>query len=447
MNLQMLNLFFSTFLTDTIKAIAFFAVTFLSFQPLMKKRNYTLKLVVLGALTLALVIAFSLLNCFIIAASEEILDFIFLLSLYLLSLFFIFITYSGDIKSIFCYLLVALASFNIQYALINIINSLITDAFNINSYLLAVIDALLATLLIICIYFFVIRGYIVKNLIATNKYSPIIFFIFIAVLIILSIFRLLLQDRRTNYFIFIDLIQVLYAIFTLSIAYSIIQKAESAVELTILKKLWDEDKKQYSLIKENIETINIRCHDLKHQFMRLKDNQGLKQEEVAEIEKSIDIYNSSIKTENEALDIILTNYQLRATNNEIQLTCMADGKLLDFINQVDLYSLFGNMLSNAFEYVQKLDKEKRFISLTIFQEGKLVHIHCENYYEGGDLNCVNGRIISTKKDKSVHGFGMISMQQIVTRYGGKFSYEIADKMFQVDIYIPLRGEKDEQGKE
>ncbi|MFR7377939.1 MAG: GHKL domain-containing protein [Oliverpabstia sp.] len=37
--------------------------------------------------------------------------------------------------------------------------------------------------------------------------------------------------------------------------------------------------------------------------------------------------------------------------NHIQITCVADGKLLDFIHVTDLCSIFGNALDNAIEHV------------------------------------------------------------------------------------------------
>ena len=37
--------------------------------------------------------------------------------------------------------------------------------------------------------------------------------------------------------------------------------------------------------------------------------------------------------------------------NYIQITCVADGKLLDFIHVTDLCSIFGNALDNAIEHV------------------------------------------------------------------------------------------------
>lgn len=45
---------------------------------------------------------------------------------------------------------------------------------------------------------------------------------------------------------------------------------------------------------------------------------------------------------------------------------MADGKALDFIDTLDLYSIFGNIIDNAIESVVQLkDEEQRIIGITV----------------------------------------------------------------------------------
>ena len=212
-------------------------------------------------------------------------------------------------------------------------------------------------------------------------------------------------DFNQTYLALLDSFNIFCCILALFLLFLEENRSKIANDLTIVKHLLKEKEVQYSTSKANIDLINQKCHDLKHQFYALKNNQALDEKLTKEIEESIDIYNSKIKTENEVLDIILTDYNLRSINNSIELTCMADGKLLNFMEETDLYSLFGNMLSNAFEYELKVSLDKRFISLTITQKGKYVSIHCENYYDGGELKKNDGKVISSKKILS----GMVSV--------------------------------------
>ena len=57
-----------------------------------------------------------------------------------------------------------------------------------------------------------------------------------------------------------------------------------------------------------------------------------------------------------------------------------DGTLLDFMDAMDICSIFGNALDNAIEAVMKIkDKEKRLIHITISQVKSFVMIRIQNY--------------------------------------------------------------------
>lgn len=61
--------------------------------------------------------------------------------------------------------------------------------------------------------------------------------------------------------------------------------------------------------------------------------------------------------------------------NNIELTCVADGKKMDFISAVDLYTILGNVIDNAIESVLMVsDEEKKVISTSIWTKGNLLLI-------------------------------------------------------------------------
>ena len=220
--------------------------------------------------------------------------------------------------------------------------------------------------------------------------------------------------------------------------YSFFQTAQAEAESRVTTELWRKDRRQYEQAKENIEIINIKCHDLRHQLQAARESGTLDEGYLKEVEKSISIYDSAVKTGNETLDVILTDKQLRCEASGIQLTCMVDGQLLDMIERSDLISLFGNLLENALEYeVTVDDPEKRFISLTVRQAGQLLSIHVENYFEG-TLTFENGLPVTVKEDKESHGYGIKSICRIVKKYGGFTELTTEDGMFQVNILIPFR---------
>ena len=62
------------------------------------------------------------------------------------------------------------------------------------------------------------------------------------------------------------------------------------------------------------------------------------------------------------------------------MTCVANGSLLDFINTMDICSIFGNALDNAVECEKEIsDKEKRLIHVTVSEQKGFVLMRFENY--------------------------------------------------------------------
>jgi sensor histidine kinase regulating citrate/malate metabolism len=186
--------------------------------------------------------------------------------------------------------------------------------------------------------------------------------------------------------------------------------------------------------KEAVEMINIRVHDLKHQIQDMKNQGELTDKMIRQLEDSADIYQSVVQTGNDVLDVILSSVSLRCQKNKTQLTVMADGLAVSFMDDTDIYSLFGNMMDNAIEYENSIEEENlRFISLTIKKKEDIVYIHSENYF--GKEMPKDDFLMTTKNDFSNHGYGTKSMKKIVEKYKGVIHFYVADQMFQVDCMI------------
>lgn len=83
------------------------------------------------------------------------------------------------------------------------------------------------------------------------------------------------------------------------------RKAE--IEKSTVLQMAEDDSKQFKL-KDIIDLINVKCHDLKHQISAL--NGVIPPDEVKALQETVNIYDSIFKTGNHALDIVLTNRSL-----------------------------------------------------------------------------------------------------------------------------------------
>ena len=182
--------------------------------------------------------------------------------------------------------------------------------------------------------------------------------------------------------------------------------------------------------------INIKCHDMKHQIHQLRHSGSITNEALKEVENSIDIYDSIVKTGCDALDVILAEKSPFCQKNSISINCIVDGEKLSFIRETDIYSLFGNLLDNAIRSVMELEKEKRVISLTVKSRGQLLSVNSHNLYTG-ELHFENGIPKTTNSNKDIHGFGIKSMMMTVQKYGGNLSLQANDGTFNVNILFNL----------
>ncbi len=230
-----------------------------------------------------------------------------------------------------------------------------------------------------------------------------------------------------------------YCITVLYLQHGLFQKSAIRQELALLNTLWLQQKEQYALSRENIALINRKCHDMKHQIQALQVSLSREAREkyFREVEQSIRIYDVQAKTGNEVLDTVLTEKSLLCEDKKIQANCVADGRLLAFMDPVDLYTIFGNALDNAIESVSAIeDPARRIIDLQVYGEKQMLVIQI--------INPVNREItfdaedfpVTTKEDNGYHGFGLRSIGHTVKKYGGFMTVKVEDGSFYLRLLLP-----------
>lgn len=298
-----------------------------------------------------------------------------------------------------------------------------------------VLMAAVYTAIYILAYFILIKPQKNENVYeGNNKRKIAISFIIVVICIVMS--RLTSDNAARDILSVIaeSIYAILCSMLVLYIQFAISENDSMRLEMDSMAEILRIERKQFELSKETIDIINIKCHDMKHQIAALRTNAS--DENIAEIERAIMIYDSTIKTGNDTLDVILTEKKLYCEDKNIQMICVADGKRISFINDVDIYSLFGNALSNAIESVSKIpDEQKRCISINVIDADNLLFIHVENFFEGV-LEFEDGLPV-TQNDKNFHGFGIKSMERIVRKYGGEISAFTSGNKFNLDIVLPI----------
>ena len=237
-------------------------------------------------------------------------------------------------------------------------------------------------------------------------------------------------------------IRTLFDLVGVIIVYSFqlqLQEMQTRFEKDTLKSIMNMQYQSYQLSSESIDVVNQKYHDLKHQITLLmaEANSEKSARNLERMQKEIRLYETQNKTGNRVLDALLAVKSLYCQNNGIELKFIADGSLLSFMDEMDISALFGNMLDNAIESVEKLpDADKRLIRMYVSEEKKFLRIRMENYCEE-NIRFRDGMPLTTKKDKHLHGYGMKSMKKTVERYGGSVKASLSDNWFRLMILIPL----------
>ena len=196
---------------------------------------------------------------------------------------------------------------------------------------------------------------------------------------------------------------------------------------------------QYKLSRDNIELLNRKYHDLKQQIavIRLETDPARREAYLEEMEQVLKYAEFESDTGNKILDIVLAAKKLHCIENQINLTCVADGTLLEPMEAMDICTVFGNALDNAIESVMKLqDPERRLIKMAVYAQNNLLLIRFENYIEE-QPKFVDGLPRTTKQDRDFHGYGIKSIRQTAEKYGGNMTIHIENDWFIMRILIPL----------
>lgn len=194
------------------------------------------------------------------------------------------------------------------------------------------------------------------------------------------------------------------------------------------------------------ERVRAIYHDMKNHLLVLESKQNTEETRrmAQELRSQIVDYENYVHTGNEFLDIIIKDKAKKAREKRIDFSVAIDFSGVDFIEPLDISTLFGNGIDNAIEACEKLRSEDRVILVKAGRVQNFVSILIEN-------NCAQEAPSkgsrTTKADTLLHGFGLSNMQKAAEKYGGACTTNQADGRFTLKILIPVKNEPDRYKKQ
>lgn len=244
-----------------------------------------------------------------------------------------------------------------------------------------------------------------------------------------------MEDMTTLLIIFAILLMAFSVIYTRFLEQSIIARQQK-IEISELEH---RNQIQYLYYEEKIKYDNeikrIR-HDLKNHLLVIRQNN-----EIA----NIDYYNklSKIIDNDENLnsgchvfDILIFDKKKVAENQNIAFNVyvLKDISSINYIDERDLCSIFGNVVDNAIENAAvALDKN---IEIRVDVINCFFYMHITNTYKNS-INKIDDKFITTKENPNLHGLGLNSVKHSLEKYEGTMEINFNDNVFEVEILIPI----------
>lgn len=217
------------------------------------------------------------------------------------------------------------------------------------------------------------------------------------------------------------------------------QNSQKLIELEMINQKNNIDLTYLSLLEKKNEQLQILSHDYKNNLLTIDSMSNSKEikEFIDNMIGEISTYNRICKTKNKILDLILSKYIDICDDKKITFDIDIISDNLDLLSGNDISSLFNNLLDNAVEAAEK--SQDKTISLQI--STSISSYHKITIINSCDTppNSINGKLITTKRNKTVHGFGTKSINQTIAKYNGEMQYEYdnANKLFKMIILIPI----------
>lgn len=207
------------------------------------------------------------------------------------------------------------------------------------------------------------------------------------------------------------------------------------------EQLYEVNRAYYQNMEQQQFEVRRMRHDMANHLQILMSlPESEKNDYIEELIRQPVMQNSIHYCENQVINAVI--------NAKTALMKQADIKLIQTlyvpnggsIEKVDLCALFANILDNAIEACSKLQQEKREITLEARAEKGLFVCRISNPWEDS-VKLEQGIPVTSKKDKSFHGYGLRNVQEIVERYRGQMEIETANGKFTLFFYLPCDSEK------
>lgn len=186
-----------------------------------------------------------------------------------------------------------------------------------------------------------------------------------------------------------------------------------------------------------MEKNRIQTHDMKHHLLILREYGQEKQWDslmsyLNALSDEILVQKKTVWTQVGILDTLLEQKKTKAESKGIEVHIQADRIVGLPFSDMEICTLFSNLLDNAIEACEKIEDDRRWVAIQITRKSGMLYLTISNSIKDRPAE-QEGKLITNKQNHQLHGYGIKSVQRIVRKYEGDFSYQVCESKFIVTI--------------
>lgn len=227
----------------------------------------------------------------------------------------------------------------------------------------------------------------------------------------------------------------------ISIFLNSIKSEREKVKAEFVNEKLDMQYKYYLMAKESQVKMRQVYHDMNNHMKNIKSLKNSSEDVnkyINNIEDEVKSTKNIYNTGNVLLDIIVYEKRKACMEYNIDFNVGIDFSKCEFIEMIDISSIFSNIIDNAIEACNKIDDnniEKYITIKSTFIKGYYV-VRCENS-KTNKVIIKNNKIFTSKKDKFLHGIGLDSIKSSIKKYNGELKIKDIESKFIATIHIPV----------
>jgi len=301
---------------------------------------------------------------------------------------------------------------------------------------------------LIFIYLFIKKGRSRDKMILSNNR----YYLLVSLLLFLTVFTIIIvvwiygnvdinESLNTNLVLLticISSVSLLSIILTDKIIKEMNERHKNELELQHMKM----EHTYFSDVNSVLEEIRILRHDMRGELVVIHGYNEMNQRDKinTHIEKKLRELDIHLlpRMDNDNILTSFINFKIKeACSHNIEVIMESNLTEEDEINidKEDICRVLNNIINNAIEACEHV--EGKYIKLQIDMVSNCLIIKAENPFKG-EVKTQGDKLITLKKDKARHGYGLKSVKGIAEKYGGFMNINYGNNIFILEVHMIVK---------